>query len=164
MGLYTAGANAFVMDVNAGLIRAFSTGGTTASSSAGYTANTWNLASCSFISSSSVAVYLNGTNKGTASSVGTNTATQTAIGYKSSSSTIWFGGSLAFGAVWSSTLSDTDHATLALKVHPSLIQPGNLLACIDFFGNSPESDLVSTTGWTLTGSPTESVNPLIYYR
>lgn len=163
IGVYTsAPANGFVMDVNAGLVRAFSgLGGTTASTSTSYTANTWNLASCSFTDSTNAQVYLNGAGKGTTGTVGSPVITQTYIGAKATA-TIFFGGLLAFSAIWSVSLSDAEHLALAGGLHPLRMHPGALKAVLVYIDSSLAVDLVSGTVWTLTGTPTVGANPLIY--
>jgi len=115
-----------------------------------------------FASATSRIVYVNGGNSGTdATNITPSGLTLTSMAGDAVGNE--FDGTFAFPAIWNVALSAADVASLATGVHPRLVHPEALVACLNLTGgNSPEPDLVSATSWTLTGSSTVAANPRIY--
>lgn len=135
-----------------------------ATSTVGYSANTWQHAAAVFASPSSRSIYLDGANKVT------NTATladpfgldYTAVGRRTmSSSDSYLSGRLAEVGVWNVALDDDEIAALAKGVSPKLIRPASLVAYWPLVGNdSPEPDLGrGQYPLTLVASPTKAAHP-----
>ena len=143
--LYTAGAT-IIADMG---------GAGSAVTAATISAGAWFHVGGVFANATSRSVYLSGGNK-VSSSVSTSwgSPTTTLIGDIYQGGHFSMNGSMAFTGIWKSILSDADFASLGAAAHPSLIQPGSLISCLDVTGgSSPEPDLVSATGFTLTGAP-----------
>lgn len=115
-------------------------GSIAASSSTTYTTGAWHHGAAVFASSSSRAAYLDGGNKGTNASGGTNAGVNlTQIGVGPSSK--FFNGSLAEIAIWNVVLTDAEIAALATGVRPNRVRGANIVAYWPLFGlNSPDID------------------------
>jgi hypothetical protein len=107
-------------------------GGTTsnaATSSSGFTANTWYHAAGVFTSSTSRKAYISGVG-GTADTTNLTPSgvNRTGIGYHitSGSRTVFTNGRIAEAAIWDVALDDAEIAALAKGFRPSLIRPASL--------------------------------------
>jgi hypothetical protein len=107
-------------------------GGTTsnaATSSSGFTANTWYHAAGVFTSSTSRKAYISGVG-GTADTTNLppSGVNRTGIGYHitSGSRTVFTNGRIAEAAIWDVALDDAEIAALAKGFRPSLIRPASL--------------------------------------
>lgn len=144
-------------------------GGTasTASTTAGYTANTWYHIAATFISTSSRAVYLSGTNKGTSVTTrNVGTPTKMRVGRRPQlTPTEYMGGRVAEVAVWNIDLSDGNVASLAAGADPHSILGGNLVFYAPLLGiYSPEKDYtIGARHLTLFNSPTAAEHPTLSY-
>jgi hypothetical protein len=124
--------------------------------------NVWIHACGVFASATSRSAYLNGAGKTTnTTSSSPSSITQASIGGDANGTTL-LAGTIAFCAVWSAALIDSEVLSLASGESPWRIRPSNLVSYVRLTGVSPEPDLCFSTGWTLTGSPTVATNPLIY--
>lgn len=136
-----------------------------ASTTAGFTANTWHHAAGVFTSSTDRAAFLDGGNKGTNAVAGTPAGLdRTAIGrlYRSVP-TSYMSGEIAVPAIWDVALTDAEVAMLALGIVPWLVRPSNLVACWPMFGySSPELDMIGSIGMTVTGATVADQPRLIY--
>lgn len=100
-----------------------------ATTSTGYSANTWHHAAGVFASTTSRRAYLDGVSSTegttTASPTGINT---TSIGYLlfSSARSVFMDGRIAEAAIWNVALEASEIAALAKGFKPSLIRPSNL--------------------------------------
>jgi len=144
-------------------VRAFSSnsGGTTtaiAISTANYSTNTWHHACAVFSSNSSRTIYLDGGNSATnTTTVGVNTGSfvATTIGAYSNSTGIGqpCDGLIAEVAVWNTSLTADDAASLASGISPMLVRPDVLVAYWPLFGEaSPEIDIVRGQDATVNGA------------
>jgi hypothetical protein len=133
---------------------------------ASITAGTWHHVLSVGASATVKNLYLDGVAVAQANSVpmGGTFNKQTIAGAYGGSATItnFFNGVIAFPAYWTVALSAADIAALFAGVGPKKVQPSFLVSYAPLTGNaSPEPDIISATPWTLTGTPTESANPLI---
>jgi hypothetical protein len=136
-------------------------GNSTATTSATIAAGAWTHAAAVFASSTSRSAYLAGANK--VSNGSSSTPSGLSLSYIGGDPAgDYTNGQIAFPAFWAAALSDADIASLAAGASPLLVQPSKLAAYIPLLGNSPENDLVSATGWTLTGAPPVAANPRIF--
>lgn len=140
----------------------------TASTSTGYTANTWHHCVGVFASSTSRSVYLNGGGKGT----DTTNSTPSGVNrlnfgrmYYSGSLFGNMSGRIAMAGLWSVALGDDEAAALAARYHPRLVRPASLVSCWDLGGFAGEYDNDWVGGYHLTpsGSPTWTDGPPIHY-
>lgn len=127
---------------------------------------TWGHAAAVFESDSSRYAYA----QGVASSQNTTTKTPsgvniTTLGKSDNvSGTSWFSGEMAEVGLWNVALSSSDVAVLAAGVCPLLVHPESLVAYWPILGQySPEIDVRGGANLTLTGSPSATAHPLIYY-
>jgi hypothetical protein len=120
------------------------------------------------VSSTSRLVYLNGVS---GSQTGANTLAATTINKLtigaafagSATASNFTNGRIAFPAYWNAALNASDIGALKAGASPRMIKTANLVAYLRLTGNaSPEPDLVSATPWTVTGTPAETANPLIF--
>jgi hypothetical protein len=74
-------------------------------------------------------------------------------------------GRLAEVAIWKNVvLTSAEAAILGLGYAPPLVRPGSLSLYWPLLtGNSPETELISNTGFNLTGSPTNTPHPTVLY-
>lgn len=139
---------------------AFSGTYVSASTSSGYSANTWQHACAVFASSTSRSVYLNGGSKGTdTSSCTPNTANYTQLGGFSSSSTNFdsLAGRIAEAGIWAAALTDAEVLALARGFSPLLIRPDALVNYWPLIGRaSPEPDLIGGLPLTITGTVSQA--------
>jgi hypothetical protein len=132
-------------------------------------AGTWYHVFGQVVSTSARSIYLNGVfTAGTAGSGGAGALadfTTLSIGNAVSQGT-WqtpFKGTIAFPAFWNTTGVPVDVPPLAAKGYPILSRFNYLVSCSNLIGASPEPDMISATGWTLTGAPIPDTNPPIYF-
>ena len=139
--------------------------GTKATTTSTASTGAWTHVAAVFASSTSRSIYMNGGNKVT------DTTSKTPSGINNtwlaasggSSPTHLVNGTLAFFAFWNVALSDADVLSLYNGASPRLVRPDKLVSYARLTGGqSPEPDMYSSTRWTLTGSPTEVANPLIF--
>jgi hypothetical protein len=133
------------------------------------TAGVWYHVLGQVVSVNSRSIYVNGIfTAGTAGSGGAGVLadfTTLSIG-NAISNGVWqtpFKGAIAFPAFWITSGVPVDVPPLAAKGYPILSRSQYLVSCSNLTGASPESDLKSATGWTLTGAPTLAANPPIYF-
>lgn len=73
-------------------------------------------------------------------------------------------GAIAEVGIWNVALSDSDVALLAKGVSPLMVHPESLVFYAPLIGQySPEIELRSARNLTLTGTPTQSAHPPIFY-
>jgi len=142
-----------------------------ASTSSGYSINTWHHATAVFTSNSDRDVYIDG------GSVGSNTTSATPasldttrIGLRASSGTDGpFAGRIAEAAIWRIALSTSEIAQLAAGFSPLLVRPYYLanywpLGGIAGFSNSDAApDYAGAYPLTPNNTPTEADHPPIFY-
>ncbi len=163
--LQTTTANLLGAQVNVGgsLVGAVATDGGTA-----MTSGVWYHAAAVFGGGSgnttSRTAYRNGV-AGTTDSTSHSDPVSLGASYIGHSTSRNFVGTIAFPAIWNAALSATDISSLSAGVHPFLVQPSHLVACLDVNGaiSSAEPDRVSATTWNITGEVL-GVNPRMYFR
>ena len=136
----------------------------TATSTTQATSGAWNHLAGTSSSASSRAAYMNGGGKGTnATSKSAGTMVATRIG-ESIDNTNPASADIAFPSIWTMALSDSDILSLSLGASPRLIHPEKLLSYNRMTGgNAPEPDWSYSAAWVVNGTPTQSVNPRIFY-
>ncbi len=164
----TSTAERFCIDGGAGIgVRAFVTHSSSstalASSSTTITSGVWFHACGVFTSAILRAAYLNGGGKITNTTSSTPASlTKMSVG-ADANGTVLATGSVAYAAIWNIAFSDSDVSILASGASPRLVHPEALVRYWRLTGgSSPEPDFVSATSLTLTGSPAEVVNPVIF--
>ena len=135
-----------------------------ASSSTGYSTNTWHHSAGVFTSTTSRAAFIDGGSKGTnVTSVAFATHNNISVGVlERSSVTNFFNGELSFCGIWNVALSDNEISILSKGVNPFFLRNDALIAYYPINGNeSPESDYVGgQNNLTLTGPPAKAAtNP-----
>ena len=100
-----------------------------ASTSTGFSANTWHHVAGVEAAANSRAVYIDGGSKGTDSTSKTpSNLDTTAIGKLARlSAAPYFSGDIAWVSIWNAALSDAEIALLANGLHPHQMRPGNLV-------------------------------------
>ena len=139
--------------------------GTSASTTTGYTANTWHHAAAVEASATSHAVYIDGGNSGSSStSKAPAGADSISVGRAGDSTpNNYFSGLLAEVAVWSVALSAGDVAQFADPVSALLVRPESLVFYCPIIGRySPEIDVVGGLNLTVTGA-VAGAHPRIFY-
>lgn len=121
----------------------------------------WHLISGSMAAANSLAVYLDGANKGTGAGVINPSAPNIMRISGAPSGTTNVNGLIAYVGLWNIALSDADHAALALGT-PDLVQPANLVEYWPLTGNqSPEPSYgTSPHSMILTGTSFSPDNPI----
>ena len=140
--------------------------GAVASSSTGYSVNTWHHAAATFTAVDNRAAYIDGGSKGTdTTSITPAGLDATGIGVRvKSSNDTHFSGRIAEAAIWNVALSDAEVAALAKGFSPTLMRPDTLVGYWPLFGN----DASELDRWenrfdmTVTGA-TKADHPRIYY-
>jgi Concanavalin A-like lectin/glucanases superfamily len=142
------------------------TGGSTAATTTSFVATTWQHFCGVGRATNSRDGYLNGGGKG--SDTGAQTLqtgmTQSTIGRRANTETIYFAGDLSHLCIWTgaaSDLNDLEVAALASGVPCTKVRPDKLVSCPILFGvDSPEGDACGARSWTLTAAPGASTtNP-----
>jgi len=156
------GDNRFALNVN-GSVRAITTDGASkiATSSATYTASTWQHAAAVFSAVDSRAALLNGGNKGTdASSARPLGISQTQLGRTYATSNLT--GNLAHAAIWSAALTDAEVASLynnGIGLDPRLIRPDALVAYWPLLNADGDVDWWGQYDLTAYNTPTYAAAP-----
>jgi hypothetical protein len=138
-----------------------------AASTTSLTTTAWAHVAAVGISAISRNCYVNG------AGVGTNTTANTPVAGSINSTVIGglqigvgtfldFNGVIAFPAIWDIALSVPDLLSLTAGLSPRQMHPESLRSYCRLDGNGPEQDLVSGTGYAVTGTPTVTANPRIY--
>lgn len=136
------------------------TSSTDAVTTGAHTTGTWENGLASYISASSRAVYLNGTNKGTASTSRIPSGIDTTIiGSTQNQSGNHFDGNLAHAAIWNRALSDLEAAYWGAGGNPRAIS--GLTCYYKIAGASPEVDSLGGDPLTVHGTTSEADNPTI---
>jgi len=136
-------------------------GGSFSVTSTGFSANTWHHAGGSK-SSTTVASYIDGGSKGTASSQNpSSTLDNLGIGVHPVYDNANFQGQIYWPAVWSVVLTDAEFDLLADGWHTDLIRPESRLYFYPLGGIAGDhaNDLWGGANLTLTGSPGYSLAP-----
>lgn len=160
-GLMTGGAIAsdpILAQVNAGST-------TSATTTAGYSANVWHHACGVYDSATSRAAYLDGGAKGTnATSKVPSGLNRTAIGREVQATPAnYVDGDIAEAAIWNVALTDGEVMTLSLGLSPLLVRPSGLVAYWPMAGRlSPEIDPVGRFDMTITGATQAEHCRIIY--
>lgn len=132
-----------------------------ASTTTGYTANTWHHCAATFSSSASRAAFIDGGSKGT--DVGTTGATgfdSVLLGARYSTTRgLFFVGKMAEAAVWSDTLTDAEIASLAKGLCPLKVRPQSLVIYAPLV-----RELSDLKGGTLTSASTSVGDHTRVYR
>jgi hypothetical protein len=125
-----------------------------ASSTAGYSSNTWHHAAGVFASATDRRAFLNGTNKGTNATNRVPTGIdRTNAGGSNQLTTSFMDGRLAEAAAWNVALADDEIAMLGRGFSPLLVRPQSLVAYWPLFGRqSPEIDPRGRFELTVTGA------------
>jgi hypothetical protein len=164
----TTVTDSFLMDVVSGQLRARTAHSPSSAqilSAATLTTGAWNHCVAVFASATSRVVYLNNVSGSNATSFVPASLTKTSIGafYNGTTTAINFAnGTIAFYAIRNVALSATDVASLFAGASPKLVQPGSLVSYGWLDSASSPVDRVSSTAWTVNGSPTVGSNPRIY--
>jgi len=151
----TSGTNPIRMNAQNG-----STSGL-ASTSTGFTANTWYHACGVFASATSRSVYVNGGSKGTSTtSVTPLSVNVTAIGRQSQSTpTNYMSGLIAEAVIWNVALTDAEVLLHATGVPTQLIHPEAIVGYWPLWGlHSPEFDLANTVHPMTVNGPTAAIH------
>jgi hypothetical protein len=145
--------------------RAEGSGGTgNAVSSNQMTAGVWSHIAAVFSASNSRSIYLDGTKVTNGTSRGAITVSETNFGYFNATFGDYLNGDIAFPAIWASALTDAEVASLAAGYSPRHVRANGLLGFRPLTnGLSPEPSLLGGNAMSLTGSPTVSTNPRVYY-
>jgi hypothetical protein len=141
------------------------TNGNLASSTSGYSINTWHHACGVWASATDRRAFIDGGSKGTNATNATPGAiTKTHIGRRENNLDMHMSGRIAEAAIWNIDLADGDVATLAKGYSPLVIRPANLVAYWPLMGRtSPEIDWVGKFDMTLNNGPTQAAHPRIIY-
>jgi Concanavalin A-like lectin/glucanases superfamily len=130
-----------------------STTDNTAAASTTLSASTTYHVACVFTSATSRTCYLNGASSVSSSvSVTPSTCDSSYIGVVKFNGSVAPGtlGTISFPVIYSSALSASDVLSLSKRVGPQHVRTSNLVSYARLTGgNSPEPDMMSTTGWTL---------------
>ncbi len=131
-----------------------------ASSSTGFSTNTWHHACGVWASASSRAAYIDGGSKGTeTTSVVAQNQDRISIGrYGGSSPGFEMSGSLAEAAIWNVALSDAEVALWAKGFSPLFIQPHNLVAYWPLIRDA-DNDWIGGFDLTAFNTPTIATHP-----
>lgn len=146
-------------------------GGTTgtASTSSGYSINTWHHATGVFSATDSRAVYIDGGSSGTnTTSASPSSLDITRIGLRASSGTDGpMTGSIAEAAIWNVALVAGEISALAAGFSPLFIRPDALKAYWPLGGalsaNDSDNDVAGALHMTAQNTPTTAVHPPIIY-
>lgn len=153
---------------NPGVVFATTRQGTSlpnAQTSGSITDGAWHHVAAVFASSSSRAIYLDYSDKGTESTSVTPTGVdETNIGRITSAGSEYWNGKIAYAAIWNVALTDANVLDLQTR-HPRMVRPDKLVACWDLGGFQGENDLDHIGGYDMTAynSPTWSESPPIIY-
>lgn len=132
-----------------------------ATSTGGYTANTWHVAGNTYISDTSRAVYLDGTKDTNATSVSDPSPDYVTIGVlRRSTLASYFSGSIAETYILDANMSDANHARAAKGISPFWLMPGkNVRAWYPLHGHNNNRVRNGYPDLTATGSPTNGTHP-----
>jgi hypothetical protein len=139
-----------------------------ATTSTGYSLNTWHHFTGVWASATSTAVYIDGGSKGTDTdpSLGTLTLNRTVIGARQTNGlSQYFDGNIGEVTLWNAALTDDDAAELATGVRPTRVKPQSLVPYWPLMGLlSPEPDILANKyNMTLNAAPTFADHPNIAY-
>lgn len=136
-----------------------------ASTTSGYSADTWHHGCAVFASATSRAAYLDGGNKGTnATNHLPSGVNRSFVGTRILSGTraFFLNGMVAEAGIWDIALSDAEVAALATGLSPLLVRPESLVAYWPLWGSSdPEIDRVGGLGLAVTGA-TADAHPRVF--
>lgn len=133
-------------------------------STSGISTGVWQHIAAVFASASDRRAYANGGNKGTEATSKTPAGIARTRAGVTAGGNNQMGGSGAELAAWSVALSDAEVAVLATGISPYEVQRANLIAYWPLIGvDSPEPDVVGAFPLTLTGTPTQSAHPSVFY-
>ncbi len=146
------------------------TGGATgtASSSTGFSTDTWQHAAAVFGATNSRDAFLNGTNKGsnTTSVTGAMTLNRTRIGGRiglTGAEGNFHNGRIAEAAIWNVALTDAEVAELALGVSPLMVRPSGLVFYAPLLGRrDPEIELRQARNLDVA-TPVYVEHPRVFY-
>lgn len=128
-----------------------------ATSTAGYTANTWCHACAVFAAGNDHRAYVNGGNRGNdATAVGAKTLDRSHIG--EFRGTLYFSGRLAEVALWSAALTDDEVAILGKGYSPLFVRPQSLVAYWPLIRDT-DQDWVGGYNMTPVNAPTVADHP-----
>lgn len=132
------------------------TNGVAASSSTGYSVNTWHHACGVYASATDRRAFIDGGSKGTnATSATPTTPTKIFVGCRpQAANDLFFSGRICEVALWSAALEDVEVAVLAKGLSPLRVRPDSLVAYYPVWGlHSPEIQLKGgTVPLTVTGA------------
>jgi len=134
----------------------------TASSSTGYTANTWHHGAAIERSATDRSSFIDGGSEGTdATTVSPNNIDRTSIGRRGKATPgAYFSGQLAEAAIWNVDIGTTLLGALARGVNPFAVRPADRVFLAPVHGNeSPEPDYDLQNNLTVTGAVKGSSNP-----
>jgi hypothetical protein len=133
-----------------------------ASTSTGYSVNTWHHACGVFAAINDIRAFIDGGSKGTnASGTGSLTPDRTSIGALLNH----FSGRVAEVAIWNVALTDDEVAVLGAGYSPLLVRPQSLVAYWPLASRqSPEIDLIGGYNMTLTNAPPVANHPSVIYE
>lgn len=127
-----------------------------ASTTTGYSANTWHHAAGVFTSATDRAAFIDGGSKGTNANNRTPTGLDSVgIGRSFSGGTPaqYFNGLVAEAAIWDVALTDSEILQLARGVSPMMVRPSNIVFYAPLVGRfSPEIEIVGGNNLTVTGA------------
>lgn len=130
-----------------------STTDATAAASTTLSSSTTYHVACVFTSTSSRTCYLNGAGSVTSAvTVSPGTCDSSYIGSVKFNAAVAAGtlGTIAFPMIYGAALSATEVLSLSKGIGPAHVRTTNLISYLRLTGgNSPEPDLMSTTGWTI---------------
>lgn len=140
-------------------------GESAATTSTGYSANTWHHACAVFAANNDRAAFIDGGSKATnTGNQNVGTVDRTSLGRLGDATPSgYLSGLLAEAAIWNAALTDDEVALLAKGVSPLLVRPEALVAYWPLIGNySPEIDRAGGFNLTVTGA-TKAAHPRIFY-
>jgi hypothetical protein len=144
------------------LAEQISSGDVFATTTAKVTTGSWFHLAAVYTSTTSRSAYLNGANKvsNATSGLAPSGINSTYIGSVYQGAFFDCTGSIAFAGIWNVALADAEVAELGAGISPLGVRPSALKAYAPLCSAaSPELDLVSSTGWTLTGAPPATAAP-----
>jgi hypothetical protein len=137
-----------------------------ASSTTGYSSNTWHHGCAVFASTVSRTIYLDGGSSASNTTNVTNIITYDSLNIgavKVASPTAYMSGRIAEAAIWNAALTAAEAAALAAGYSPLLIRPANLVFYVPLVRDADE-DIVGGLSLTANGTPTVEPHPPIIYQ
>lgn len=144
--------------------KSFGSANVHASSTSGYSVNTWHHGVAVFAANDDRAAFIDGGNKGTESTASTvSTPDASSIGVSADSTPYgYFSGRIAEVGVWDAALTDVEVAILAAGYSPLFVRPQNLVAYWPLIRDE-DQDRVGGYHLTAYNTPSIATHPPVIY-